>query len=158
MKMTNLRLWGGVAAMAVAITGCSAPPGPAGPLPQLAPTTAVISDVTVTGTYDGTLKETEGSKSRSGSCVITLVQSGKSVKGTADVYFDSGKSYDFTLKGSIKSDGKKVAKLSLTITDDKGSSGNVSATIKGRKLRGKGSASGTKETVYVTFKAKRAKK
>jgi hypothetical protein len=156
--MTSLRLWSAVAALVVAITGCSVRPGPAGPLPQLVPAAAVAGDVTITGTYDGTLKETLGSKSRSGKCEITLTQSGKSVKGTADVQFDSGKAYDFSISGSIKSDGKKVAKLSLTITNDKGSSGKASATIRGSKLRGKGSATGEYGTAHVTFTAKRKKK
>jgi hypothetical protein len=158
MKVMDLRLWSGVAALVVAIAGCSVRPEPAGPLPQLVATAAVVGDVAVTGTYDGTLKETEGSHSRSGSCEITLTQSGKSVKGTADVQFNSGKAYKFTITGSIKSNGKKGAKLSITITDDTGSSAKGSATIKGKKLRGKASASGKNGTAYLTFTAKRKKK
>jgi len=159
MKMTDLRLWSGIATLVMAIAGCSVRPEPAGPSPQLVPTTAaVVGNVTVTGTYDGTLKETQGSHSRSGSCEVTLAQSGKSVKGTADVQFNSGKSYKFTISGSVKSNGKKGAKLSITITDDTGSSAKGSATIKGKKLRGKASASGKNGTAYITFTAKRKKK
>jgi hypothetical protein len=158
MKMMTLRLWSGVACLVVAIAGCSVPPESAGRLPQLAPAAALVSDVTITGTYDGTLKETEGSHSRSGKCEITLTQSGKSIKGTADVQFDSGKDYDFTLSGSIKSESKKAAKLSLTITDQKGSSGYGTATIKGKKLRGKASYTGSKGTYTLTFTTKRKKK
>ena len=156
--MTDLRLWSGVAALVVAFAGCSVRPEPAGPLPQLVATAAVVGDVTVTGTYDGTLKETQGSHSRSGTCEIALTQSGKSVKGTADVQFDSGNAYKFTITGSIKSNGKKGARLSITITDDTGSSAKGSATIKGKKLRGKASASGKNGTAYLTFTAKRKKK
>lgn len=158
MKMASLRLWSGVAALVMAITGCSVRPESAGPLPQLVPTTAVVGDVTITGTYDGTLKESLGSKSRSGSCEITLTQTGKSIKGTADVRFDSGRSYDFSISGSVKSNSKKVAKLSLKITDDKGSSGEGSATIRGKTMRGKGSYSGSEGTYHITFTAKRKKK
>jgi hypothetical protein len=125
-------------------------------LPQLVPAAGIVGDVTITGTYDGTLKESLGSKSRSGSCEITLTQSGKSVKDTADVYFNSGKSYDFTpLSGSIKSDTKRAAELSLTITDNKESSGTDSATIKGKKMRGKGTYEGSQGTYDITFTAKR---
>lgn len=155
--MTNLRLWSGVAALVMAIAGCSARPETPGPLPQVVSTAGVVGEVTITGTYDGTLKETLGSHSRSGTCQITLTQSGKSISGTADVQFDSGKDYEFTLSGSIKSETKKSAKLSLTITDDKGSSGEGTATIKGNKMRGKASASGKNGTAYLTFKAKRKK-
>lgn len=156
--MTHLRLWSGVAALVVAIVGCSVRPEPAEPLlPQLAPTASVVSDVAVTGTYDGTLEETQGSHSRSGSCEITLKQSGKSVKGTADVQFDSGNAYKFTIAGSIESNGKKGAKLSITITDDTGSSAKGSATIKGKNIRGKASASGKNGTAYITFTGKRKK-
>ena len=155
--MTKLRLWSGVAALVMAISGCSVRSESAGPLPQIVPAAAVAGDVMVTGTYDGKLKETQGSHSRSGSCEITLKQSGKSVKGTADVQFSSGNSYKFSISGSIKSNGKKGAKLSITITDDTGSSAKGSATIKGSKLRGKASASGKNGTAYLTFKAKRKK-
>jgi hypothetical protein len=155
--MTNSRLWSGVAALVMAITGCSVRPEPAGPLPQLVQTPAVVDDVTITGTYDGTLKETQGDHSRSGSCEIKLTQSGKSIKGTADVRFNSGKSYKFSLTGSVTSSGKKVAKLSITIIDDTGSSAKGHATIKGNTLRGKASASSKHGTVYVTFAAKRKK-
>jgi len=156
--MTHLRLWGGVAALAIMIAGCSVRPQSAGPLPQLAPTAAVVGDFTVTGTYDGTLKETEGSHSRSGSCEITLTQSGKSITGTADVQFDSGKSYKFTISGSIESKRKRGEKLSITITDDTGKSGKGTATVRGNTLRGKASASGKNGTAHITFTAKRKKK
>ncbi len=157
--MTHLRLWSGVAALVVAVAGCSVRPEPAGPLlPQLVATAAVVGNVAVTGTYYGTLKETQGSHSRSGTCKITLTQSGKSVKGTADVQFNSGNAYKFTITGSIKSNGKKGAKLSITISDGTGGSAKGSATIKGKKLRGKASASGKNGTAYLTFTAKRKKK
>lgn len=153
--MTNLKLFGGIAAVVMAISGCSLRPESGGALPPFAQAASAVPAVTITGTYDGSLKETEGSHSRSGTCKITLNQSGKTIKGTADVHFDSGKSYKFTLAGSIKSNGKKSAKLSIKIIDDKGSSADGIATIKGRTLRGKASAQGTKGTAYLTFTAKR---
>jgi hypothetical protein len=139
-------------------TGCSVSLQTAGALPQLAPAAGVAGDVKITGTYDGTLKETEGSHSRSGTCEITLTQTGKSIKGTAEVHFDSGKSYDFTIDGSVKSRSKKRAALSITIIADKGSSAKGTATITGKTLRGKASASGKNGTAYVTFTAKRKQK
>jgi hypothetical protein len=140
------------------LAGCGGSQSSSGSLPQLVPAATVVGDVTIAGTYDGSFKESLGGKSRSGSCEITLSQSGKSVKGTADVQFDSGKSYDYTIAGTIKSSGKKGAKLSLTVTDDKGSSGKGSATIKGKKMRGKGSISGEDGVAYITFTATRKKK
>jgi hypothetical protein len=146
--------------VAVALAGCSREASlPAGNGPPSAVAGAPLSapDVTVAGTYDGTIEEVEGSHSRSGSVVIMIEQQGTKISGKFAIKFASGKDYDLALSGSIASKTKRGAKLSITLTYGKSPSAKGSATLAGRKLSGKATAHAKSGTTIITFSAKKKK-
>lgn len=110
------------------------------------------SKVPVSGTYDGSIKETENGKSHSGSVVFTITQSKKSISGSVKITVGS-RSATLPLSGRVKSDGTKNAKIVFIVEDSKGRNANARATITLKKLVGKGTVppDGTKPGVSLTF-------
>ena len=151
----------GVASLALA--GCagqsSAPSGawqPAVPTaahPQLPPALARDATFSVSGTYDGTVHVSENGKSGSGSLVFALTQKGSDISGSFDISH-GGKIDDLSVKGTVRIEGKKKAALAFKIYDPKGQYATATATVKGKKLTGTGTAG----KADISFKAKKTKK
>lgn len=116
------------------------------------------SKVRVSGTYEGSVKEVEGSHERSGSVTVQISQSGRKISGTFSPTFSSG-STNLTINGSVKSDKAKKAKLVFIIEDPKGRNASATATVTAKKLVGKATVppSGTKPGVNITFSTTRKK-
>ncbi len=135
---------------------------PSGPAPSgAAVRPAGISHntvVAVAGTYEGSVREIEGTHERSGSLTIVIKQNGKKITGTFTPQFASG-SQDLNIDGSVKSDKAKRAKLVFTIEDPKGRNASGSATVTAKKLNGKATvpSSSSKGAVTITFKTHRKK-
>lgn len=112
----------------------------------------------VSGTYKGSIVETEGTQSRSGTVVITVKQNGSKITGTFDVTF-SGKTDDLTIDGSVKSQKKAKAKIAFEISDPKGRYAAATATVGAKRLKGKATVppDSGKPSVHLTFKTKRTK-
>jgi len=150
--------------IALALAGCagqsgapSAAWGPALPpaLTHLQPSAGFAPDSTfsVSGTYDGSVHVSENGKGYTGSLVVTLAQDGGDISGTVTVTHN-GKTAHLTLDGTVKIEGKKKAALAFTIYDPKGQYASATATVKGKKLTG----SGTAGKASISFSAKRVKK
>jgi hypothetical protein len=113
----------------------------------------------IAGTYSGSIKWTEGSKSNSASLKATIKVHGKEITGPFDIS-KNGKTDKLSISGKITSKTKKSARLSFDIDDSKGRYAVATATITGTKLSGKATvpASGSKPSVSITFEAAKKKK
>ena len=107
--------------------------------------------VKITGTYHGSIHESQGGKSHSGTVTFKLTQSGKNVSGTVTVYYGT-ESAELTLTGTVKSQSSKTARLAIEACPDQGSCAIGTATVTRTKLSGKATATPKgKPPIYLTF-------
>jgi hypothetical protein len=151
-----------LALIAIALAGCgreaSVPTAGNAPPSVIIGVRSAAPDVSVTGTYDGSVTEVEGSHSRSGGVVIAIKQKGTKISGTFDITFSSGHDYDLTLSGSVTSKTKKGAKLAITLTYSNGETAKGAAALAGKKLSGKATAQAKSGTATITFDARKKKR
>ncbi|HZV77716.1 MAG TPA: hypothetical protein VFF63_08170 [Candidatus Babeliales bacterium] len=163
--MADRASFGAGVAVMLALVACAGQTGASSQAwgPALAPPAARLEGTSsmpapgktfsVSGTYDGTVHVSESGKSYTGSLVVTLKQAGNDLSGSLVVSYD-GKTAHLTLDGTVKIEGKKKAALAFKVYDPKGQYGSATATVKGKKLTGKGTAG----DASISFTAKRAKK
>jgi len=112
------------------------------------------STFNVSGTYDGSVHVSENGKSYTGSLVVVLTQKGDDLSGSVTVTHN-GRTAHLTIEdGTVKIEGKKKAALAFKLYDPKGQYAAASATVKGKKLTGKGTAG----KASISFSAKKTKK
>ncbi|MBV8067097.1 MAG: hypothetical protein JO113_03890 [Candidatus Eremiobacteraeota bacterium] len=111
--------------------------------------------VKITGTYHGSISETQGGKTHSGTVTIKLTQSRKKVSGTFTVYYGS-QSAELAITGTVKSQSKKKASLAIELCPPKGACATGTATVTRTKLSGKATVTPKgKPTIYITFATRR---
>jgi len=143
----------------LAFAGCG---GAMNSVPQVANTvpqdaSAIRPDTVpkIGGTYDGSISETEGSKTATGTVQIVINQNIRKISGTVTPTID-GHSAHLTFSGSVRGT-KHGARLTYTIYDPKGRSASGKATVRGTSLNGTAyvPASGSQPAVSITFNTKK---
>ena len=107
------------------------------------------------GTYDGSISETEGSKTATGTVEIVINQNARKISGTVTPTID-GHTAQLTFSGSVRAT-KHGARLSYTIFDPKGRSATGKATVRGTSLNGTAYVppSGSQPAVTIKFNTKK---
>lgn len=106
----------------------------------------------IAGKYSGTVTESEGGHTISGSVTIDVKQSGSSVSGTFDPTIN-GRKYSLTFSGKVFKTAKG-AYVKYTVYNPKGRNATGHATVIGKHLNGKAYVppKGTKPAITITFK------